>query len=106
MFPLVLGHMRFEDIPHNVPELVVVVLQQHHEPSGLRVEGRGNLFERRTDNLFDLRVGDRTLFVEGVDASSEVDSVLEGHGLGGGGRHGGREGTGGGGGGCRVERVL
>lgn len=82
--------MRLEDIPDDIPELVMVVLQQHHQPGGLRVERGWDLFQRGADYLFNLGVCDGTLFVEGVDAATEVDGVLEGHGLGGRcGRHGG-----------------
>jgi hypothetical protein len=65
----------------------VLVFEQEDQTGGLRVEGRGDVFDELGDDFFDAVVGDRGGFVEGVDAAAVGDGVEEvqvgGHGCGG-----------------------
>ena len=45
VLPLVLGHDALEDVADNVPELVVLVLEQEHEAGGLGVERGGDVLD-------------------------------------------------------------
>lgn len=73
--PLVLGHDGFEDIAHDVPELVVLVLQEEDQACGLGVEGGGDVLDEVGDDLLDAGVGDRGVLVEGVDAAAVSGGV-------------------------------
>lgn len=78
--PLVLGHDGFQDVAHDVPELVVLVLEEEDQAGGLGVEGRGGVLDDVGDDLLDAGVGDRRGLVEGVDAATVGGSVEERHG--------------------------
>ena len=69
---------------HNVPELVVTVLEQHDRTRGLDIIGRGRPFDGVADDLFDLGVWDGGGGGEGVDGAAVLDSLEEGVGFGGG----------------------
>lgn len=81
VLPLGLGDDGLEDVAHDVPELVVLVLEQEHEAGGLRVEGGGDVLDKLADDLFDAVVGDGGGLVEGVDAAA-VGNGLEEVGVG------------------------
>jgi len=78
VLPLVLGDVDLEDGGDNVPELVVLVLQQHHEASGLGVEGARDLLDGEVQDLLNLLVVDGAGLVEAVDGTTVLDRVLEG----------------------------
>lgn len=52
-FPLVLRDDGLQSIADNVPEFVVLVLQQEDQTGGLGVERRGYVFDELRDDLFD-----------------------------------------------------
>lgn len=66
-----------QDIADDVPELVVLVLEQEHEAGGLGVERRGDVLDELGDDLLDAVVGDGRGLVEGVDAAAVGDGVEE-----------------------------
>lgn len=86
--PAVLGHDGFEDPLGGVPELVVLVFQQHDHTRALRVERRGHVFDRDAGDLFDPAVGDRRGLIERVVCSARVDGVQEARVVGAGGGSG------------------
>ena len=77
MLPLSLGDDSFQDIADNVPELVVLVLEQEHEAGGLGVERRGDVLDELGEDLLDAGVGDGRGLVEGVDAAAVGDGLEE-----------------------------
>jgi hypothetical protein len=72
-----LGDDGLQDIADNVPELVVLVLEQEHETSGLGVERGGDVLDELRDDLLDAGVGDGRVLVEGVDAAAVGDGLEE-----------------------------
>lgn len=85
VLPGVLGHNGLQDVAHDVPELVVLVLQQEHETGRLGVEGRRDVLDELGDDLLNAVVRDGRGLVEGVDAAAVGDSLEE---VGGGGHCG------------------
>lgn len=81
MLPLGLGDDGLKDVAHDVPELVVLVLEQEHEAGRLRVERRRDVLDELGDDLLDAVVGDGGGLVEGVDAAA-VGNGLEEVGVG------------------------
>lgn len=77
VLPLVFRHMHLEDIAHHVPELVVVVLEEHDETSRLGIERAGGVLDRGLDDGFDAVVGDGSLLVQGINASSKLGGFEE-----------------------------
>ena len=77
VLPLGLGDDGLQDIADNVPELVVLVLEQEHEASGLGVEGGGDVLDELGDNLLNAGVGDGGVLVEGVDAAAVGNGLEE-----------------------------
>lgn len=77
MLPLGLGDNGLQDIADNVPELVVLVLEQEHEAGGLGVEGGGDVLDELGEDLLDAGVGDGRGLVEGVDAAAVGDGLEE-----------------------------
>jgi hypothetical protein len=77
VLPLLLGNDGFEDVADDVPELVVLVLEQEHQAGGLGVERGGDVFDELGDDLFDAGVGDGRGLVEGVDAAAVGDGLEE-----------------------------
>jgi hypothetical protein len=55
----------------------VLVFQQEDKAGGLRVEGRGDIFDELGDDFFDAVVGDGGGFGEGVDTAAVGDGVEE-----------------------------
>lgn len=78
--PLVLRHDGFEDVAHDVPELVVLVFQEEDQACGLGVEGGWDVLDEVGDDLLDAGIGDGGVLVEGVDAAAVGGGVEEGHG--------------------------
>ena len=77
VLPLGLGDDSLQDIADNVPELVVLVLEQENEASGLRVEGGRNVLDELGDDLLNAGVGDGGVLVEGVDAAAVGNGLEE-----------------------------
>lgn len=77
VLPGVLGHDGLEDVADDVPELVVLVLEQEHEAGRLGVEGGGDVLDELGDDLLNAVVGDGRGLVEGVDAAAVGDSLEE-----------------------------
>lgn len=77
VLPLSLGDDGFQDIVDNVPELVVLVLEQEHEAGGLGVERGGDVLDELGEDLLDAGVGDGRGLVEGVDAAAVGDGLEE-----------------------------
>ena len=78
-----------EGVDHEIPQLLVLLVQQHDQPRGLRVEGAGDVVDGGVDQVFDLGVRDRGVFAEFVDGApvlGEFDQSTWGvsHFLGGG----------------------
>jgi len=94
-----LGDDGLQDIADNVPELVVLVLEQEHEAGGLGVERGRNVLDELGDDLLNAGIRDGRVLVEGVDAAAVGDGLEEV----GGGSHGVLSGCGGGGECARCE---
>ena len=77
VLPLGLGDDGLQDIADNVPELVVLVLEQEHEAGGLGVEGGGDVLDELGDDLLNAGVRDGRVLVEGVDAAAVGDGLEE-----------------------------
>lgn len=77
VLPLGLRDNGFQDIADNVPELVVLVLEQEHEAGGLGVERGGHVLDELGEDLLDAGVGDGRGLVEGVDAAAVGDGLEE-----------------------------
>lgn len=59
-----------QDLLGELPELVVLILEQDDNASGLRVEGGGNVQDGGLDDLLNLRVRDRRGLGELVDGAA------------------------------------
>jgi len=81
----------------DVPELVVLVVQEEHGARGLRVEGGGDVLDHLRDDFADAGVGDGRLLLEGVDGAAGREGGEVGVCGGGGGGFGHCGGFGGGG---------
>lgn len=90
VLPLGLGDDGLQDITDNVPELVVLILEQEHEAGGLGVEGGGDVLDDLGEDLLDAGVGNGRSLVEGVDAAAVGDGLEE---VGGGSHCGGGRGV-------------
>lgn len=70
-----LGSERLEDLDNVIPELLVVLVEQDNDASGLRVEGRGDVEKGLLGELLDLRVRDGRLLVELVVCAALLDGL-------------------------------
>ena len=77
MLPLGLGDDGLQDIADNVPELVVLVLEQENEAGRLGVERGRNVLDDLGDDLLNAGVGDGRVLVEGVDAAAVGNGLEE-----------------------------
>lgn len=77
---LVLGHNSLQDIERQVPEFVMLGVEQHDEARGLGVERRRDVEHGLLDESCDLLVGDGGLLVELVDGAAVLDGLEEGLG--------------------------
>ena len=107
MRELIGGQRDAVDVADDVPQLHVLVIQQHYDPRGLRVEGAGHVSKGVGDEFGDAGVRNGGLVGERVDAAPRLGCFQEGGGAGhlgcgGEGTEGRREG--GGSGALRDER--
>lgn len=58
----------------DVPELVVLGVEEEDGAGGLRVEGGGDVLDDLGDDFADAGVGDGRLLLEGVDGAAGCDS--------------------------------
>lgn len=78
-----------ESLSSQVPEAVVLLVQQDDQAGGLGVEGAGNVGDGVVDELLDLGVRDGAVLAELVDSAAVLDRLQEavgGHGGGGDGK--------------------
>lgn len=71
-----------EDVFGDVPQLLVLGLEQDHHAGTLRVEAAGNMEDRVLDNLLDAGVGDGRAVLElvvGAALHHGVEERLGGH---------------------------
>lgn len=87
---------RLDQVPQrgdgNVPQLVVLLVQQHDQPRRLRVEGAGHVLDGIGHELLDLRVRHGAVLAQLVVGAAGLGQLDQGVG----GRHGdggGREGS-------------
>lgn len=71
------GNERLEGFPHEVPELVVVFLQQHDEACGLGVEGGRDIEDSLVDEFDNAVVGDGSLLVQLIVGAACFDDLPE-----------------------------
>ena len=62
---------------HQLPECLVVFVQQQHEACRLRVECRGNVFHGKTHDFFDLCVVDRGSGCQFVIAAAVAQGLFQ-----------------------------
>lgn len=62
-----------EGILGNVPELVVLLLEQDNDASALAIERGGSMEDGLANDLLDLLVVDGRLLLEGVDGAAGLD---------------------------------
>ena len=77
VLPLGLGDDGLQDIADNVPELVVLVLEEENEAGGLRVERGRNVLDELGDDFLNAGVGDGRVLVQSVDAAAVGDGLEE-----------------------------
>ena len=70
--------MHLQDLRHDIPELVMLILQQHHQSRTLRVEARRHILDRTPGNLLNLLVIDGSLLVDAVDRAALLSRSREG----------------------------
>lgn len=83
ILPHLLRHSpRLDQLPkrvdYEIPQLFVLLVQQHEQPRGLRVEGAGDVVDRRVDQVFYLGVWDGRVFAEFVDCAPVLGELDEG----------------------------
>lgn len=61
----------------DVPDLLVLFLQQEDDTRGLGVERAGHVQDSRLDDVLDGVVGDRALVLEGIDSATGLDRLQE-----------------------------
>lgn len=91
---LILGDHGLEHLGGNVPELLVVLVQEDDDARRLRVERRGRVEDDLVDNLNNLLVRLGSLLVELVDGAALLDGIEEALGGSHGRRCGGKGGVG------------
>jgi len=72
---LLRGYDALQDALCNIPELVMLLLDQEDDACTLAVEGGGNMEESLGDNILDLLVGDGGFFLELVVSTSCFDGI-------------------------------
>jgi hypothetical protein len=72
------GNDGAESLLDDVPQLLVLLLEQDYSAGSLRVEAGRSVLDSLVDDLDDLRVGDGRLGLEGVDGAAGTDGVEEG----------------------------
>lgn len=77
LFLSIRRRQRFDNVGHVVPELVVLLSDQHDEACGLRVETAGHRGDGVLYNLLELRIRNGRGFGELVDGAAEIRRVLE-----------------------------
>ena len=77
VLPGVRGHDGLEDVLHDVPELVVVLLEEKDNAGGLGVERGRDILDDVASDLLDLAVWDRRRVGELVDRTTVVDGLEE-----------------------------
>lgn len=78
MLELVGGQLLLIDLGDDVPELLVLRLENDDHTGALRVEGAGDVFDGSGDELADAGVGDGGFVVEGVVGAAGLDRFHEG----------------------------
>lgn len=84
-----------ESLSGQVPEAVVLLVQQNNQTGGLGVEGAGDVSDGVVDELLDLRVRDGAVLAELVDGAASLGGLEETVGRHGGGGGGSRRAFGG-----------
>lgn len=79
VLPLRLRDVSLEDLGYDVPELVVLGLEQDHQAARLRVERARHRQRSVVDNLFDPVVRDGGGLLEVVNGAAVGDGVLKAH---------------------------
>lgn len=69
--------MCLQDTRDDVPELVMLFLDQHNDTSRLRVESARHILDGLLNNLLELAVVDGALLGEGVNGTTVRNRVLE-----------------------------
>lgn len=77
---LLLGYLRLQALLGDLPELLVFLVEQNNDTSGLRVETAGNVKDVVLGNLLDTSVRDGDLVGQLVDGSAVLASLEEVHG--------------------------
>lgn len=81
MLELVRRQCRPVDLPHSLPKLLVLVLQDQDQSCGLRVEGAGDIEESVFDYLLNPRVRDGGGVAKTVHAVAVFDGIEEACGI-------------------------
>jgi hypothetical protein len=68
--PSLSGDDGLQDLSVDVPELVVLSVEEEDGAGGLRVEGGGDVLDDLGDDLAEAGVGDGRLLLEGVDGAA------------------------------------
>lgn len=76
--PSLSGDDGLEDLGVNVPELVVLGVEEEDGAGGLGVEGGGDVLDHLGDDGLEAGVGDGGLLLEGVDGAAGGDGLEEG----------------------------
>lgn len=85
VLPCLLGHSARSDeatesLNGQVPQLVVLFVQQHDQAGGLGVERGGDVQNSRVDELLDLGVWDGAVLAQLVDGAAVLGRLDEGVG--------------------------
>lgn len=65
-------------INHDIPQLLMLLVQKDHESGGLRVERAGNVRDCRIDEILDLRIRDRARLAKLVNGTAVLGELDEG----------------------------
>ena len=76
--PLLLGDDRLEDLAGNVPELLVLSLEEHDDAGALRVERGRDVEHNLLHDLLNACIGHGALVREGVVRAALLDRLEEG----------------------------
>lgn len=74
----VLGHDGLQDVLCDLPDLLVLLLEQQDDARRLRVEGAGHVLDGLGDELLDARIADGALGLERVVRAAVLDRLDEG----------------------------
>lgn len=77
---LFLRNLRLQDLLDKLPELLVLIVEQDNNTSGLRVETAGDVKDVVSGNLLDTSIRDGDLVGDLVDGSAVLASLEEVHG--------------------------